>query len=626
MAPPAALRLATWGRGVLRLLGPAPGRLEFAARLALICALTTLAAEFYRLPDPALMVYIVFFLNRPDRATSLVTNLALGVLITLVIGLIMLVSRAVLDLPLWRVVAIALISFGLLFLTSASKLRPVGSIIALIVGFGLDELGLVPAGEIGVRGLLYAWLFVATPVAISMVVNLLLAPPPRRMAERALAHRLAVCAAVLRASDTRAREALSELLREGAGEIPAWLRLAGVERTSQPEDIAALRQATYSAVAIELLVDLAAREPQAAPPAEARETIAGLLDDMARILRRGGYPLEVVLPRLEGEEALPELGRTLLADLRQTLAGFAEPGPPEETPAPAAKAGGGFLLPDAFTNPEHVQFALKTTGAAVFCYALYTQLNWPSIHTCFITCYIVGLATTAETVQKSTLRVLGALLGAATGVGAIVYVVPHLASIGALMALVFAGALASAWVAVGDPRIAYAGFQFAFAFFLCVLQGSAPAFDMVTARDRVIGILIGNLVIYLMFVLVWPVSLARHIDPGLRELIAGLRAMVSAAGAQARRGLAAQTLAAWDEAMREIDLMAYEPRGIRPPAGWIESRRKLAEEAGGLTAPLLLGADRQPAFAASAAARLEALERAVGRDALPQETVDHALA
>src|SRR5580658_9368503 len=129
MAPPAAPEfaprgIASWGRGVLRLLGPAPGRLEFATRLALICALTALAAEFYRLPDPALLVYIVFFLNRPDRATSLVTNLALGVLITLIIGLIMLVSRVVLDLPLWRFIAIALISFGLLFLTSASKLRP----------------------------------------------------------------------------------------------------------------------------------------------------------------------------------------------------------------------------------------------------------------------------------------------------------------------------------------------------------------------------------------------------------------------------------------------------------------------------------------------------------------------
>src|SRR5579859_1731630 len=625
MAPPAAPSLAGWGRCVLRLLGPAPGRLEFATRLALICALTTLAAEFYRLLDPALMVYVVFFLNKPDRATSLVTNLILLVLITLVIGLIILVSLAVMDLPLWRVVAIALISFCLLFLTSASKLRPLGAIIALIVGYGLDELGIVPGGEIGVRGLLFAWLFVATPAVISMIVNLLLAPPPRRMAERALAHQLAVCAAVLRGSAAGAREALSEFLREGAGEIPAWLRLAGVERTSRPEDIAALRQATSSTIAVELLVDFAAREPQAALSAEVREAIAALLDDMAKILRRGGYPLEVGLPPVEGEETAPEPGRAVLADLRRTLADFAEPGASESPPKPEAKAG-GFLLPDAFTNPEHVQFALKTTAAAIFCYAFYTQLNWPNIHTCFITCYIVGLATTAETVQKSTLRVLGALIGAAAGIAAIVYVVPHLASIGALMALVFAGAMASAWVAAGDPKIAYAGFQLAFAFFLCVLQGSAPAFDMVTARDRVIGILIGNLVCYLVFVQVWPVSVARRIDPALRDLISDLRAMVSAAGVQARRALAAQSLAAFGALERDLDLVAYEPKEIRPPADWLERRRSLARDAADLTAPLLLGANGHPGLAASAAARLAALEQAAGQGAQTRETVDHALA
>jgi multidrug resistance protein MdtO len=47
---------------LLRLLMPFPRRLEFAVRLALICALTTLVVEIYQTPDPALTVYVVFFL------------------------------------------------------------------------------------------------------------------------------------------------------------------------------------------------------------------------------------------------------------------------------------------------------------------------------------------------------------------------------------------------------------------------------------------------------------------------------------------------------------------------------------------------------------------------------------
>ena len=42
---------------LLRLLKPFPGRLEFAVRLALICALTALVVEIYQTPEPALTTY-----------------------------------------------------------------------------------------------------------------------------------------------------------------------------------------------------------------------------------------------------------------------------------------------------------------------------------------------------------------------------------------------------------------------------------------------------------------------------------------------------------------------------------------------------------------------------------------
>ncbi len=88
------------------------------------------------------------------------------------------------------------------------------------------------------------------------------------------------------------------------------------------------------------------------------------------------------------------------------------------------------------------------------------------------------------------------------------------------MAVVFLGALAAGYVAAGSPRISYAGFQIAFAFFLCVVQGSSPAFDLTIARDRVIGILIGNVVVYLLFTNLWPVSVGKRIDPAIAALLA----------------------------------------------------------------------------------------------------------
>src|SRR5262245_49000155 len=133
---------------ILRLLEPNQGRLAYAARLALICALTTIIVEVYQTPSAALTVYVVFFLNKPDRAASVVLAVAFVVLLTLMLAFLLLIATIVLDSPLWRVVAMTLISFALLFLTSASKLRPVGAILALIAVYALDLLGAVPGGEI----------------------------------------------------------------------------------------------------------------------------------------------------------------------------------------------------------------------------------------------------------------------------------------------------------------------------------------------------------------------------------------------------------------------------------------------------------------------------------------------
>src|SRR5690349_5389953 len=125
------------------LLRPEPGRNEFALRLALMCSLTVLVAEIYQTPEPALTTYIVFFLNREDRASSLILNVVFLLLITVVIGFVIVAAKIVAGDPMWRVVAMTVISFCLLFLASASKLRPVGATVAMIVGYALDELGVV---------------------------------------------------------------------------------------------------------------------------------------------------------------------------------------------------------------------------------------------------------------------------------------------------------------------------------------------------------------------------------------------------------------------------------------------------------------------------------------------------
>lgn len=634
MAPHANDRAGAIVADLLSLLGPRPGRLEYATRIALICALTVLVVQIYQTPSPALTAYVVFFLNRPDRAQSLVLSVVLLVLFSLLVGLTLVVAMAVIDTPLWRVVAMAVISFCFLFLTSASKLRPIGAILALVVGYSLDLLGTVYGGEFATRSLLYAWLFVGIPAGVSVAVNLLLAPAPRKLAERAIAERLRLAAAMLRGPDERIRRAFTECLREGMGEIQSGLKLAGAEKTSAAREIAALRQAADSTAAIVSLVDAADRFPEDQLPAPLRERLAQTLEEIASILVDGRYPVEIALDD-PTSTALAALPARIWADLKEVLVRFAEPpadgqrraGSPQSRRADDPPAG--FLLPDAFTNPEHVHYALKTTAAAMSCYVLYSLLDWPGIHTCFITCYIVSLGTAAETIEKLTLRLLGCLIGAGCGLAAIVFLIPSLTSIATLLVVVFLGALLSAWVAVGSPRISYAGFQIAFAFFLCVIQGPSPAFDLEIARDRVIGIIIGNLAVYLMFTRVLPVSVGRRVDTATTSLLRQLSTMMKMPTPADRRALAAETQAALGAIERDLDLLTYEPSSIRPSAAWLRSRRRAAIEIDALEGPLLLIPEQDPSLSSYVASRLEDLAAGLGvaeRPAAPAGARDDAVA
>jgi multidrug resistance protein MdtO len=592
---------------IARLLAPQPGRLELASRLALICALTVLVAEIYQTPEPALTAYVAFFLNRDNRMMSLIIDFIFVGLITLVIGFIVLVAIIVINDPMWRVISMATISFGVLFLASASKLQPVASVIALIVGYGLDVLGSIQIGEQGTRELLYVWLFVGIPAGVSIVVNFLLAPSPRRLAERAIALRLDLSAAMLEMPDERTRCEFRETLREGAVEIQEWLGLANREKTSPPGDIAALQQAADSTVTIVSAIDVIDRKLEARLPWPLHEYLARTFREMAAILKSGGYPIGIASQAPDIDRPLTRLETDVLAAIKDAITHFTEAPTSTARIDDKPKESSGFFSADAFSNPDHVHYALKTTAAAMFCYVLYSLLDWPGIHTCFITVYLVSLGTTAETVEKFTLRILGTLVGAAAGYGAIVFLIPSLTTIADLMVVVFLGALAAGYVAAGSERISYAGFQMAFAFFLCVVQGPAPAFDLVTARDRVIGILIGNLVVYLVFTNFWPISVGKRIDPAIASLLRGLSAMMRVADVRARRALASAAQSQLGKIETDIDLADYEPEAVRPNAAWLAARRHAADEIGGLEAPLLLSADDDPRTSAQIADRLEAL-------------------
>lgn len=578
-----------------------PGRLAYALRLTLVCCGSGLIALWFEIPDPALIVYLGLFLNRPDRTSGLMLAVVMQLFVTVLIALLVPVTALLIDTPFWRTMAMGGLSFGLMFLGSASKLRPFAPTMALITAYVLDLLGSLPGGELATRGLLYAWLFVGVPAGVSILADLLLAPSPRRLAGGLLARALASAADLLDAPGDTTRAQFEALRHQAAIGAPGLLKLARMGGALRPGSAAAYRSAAAATVRILAAVDLLDRQPDADLRQALADALAPTLRAMAAILAGGGYPVAIDPP------CWPEVPADLapvLAALTQAITGFTTTPPPMPATARAEKSG--FFAADAFSNPAHVEYALKVTIGAMLCYLLFALWDWPGIHTAMITCYIVGLGTAAETIEKLSLRIIGCLVGAALGLATIVYVLPAITSITGILLVIAMGMFLASWVAAGDARIAYAGFQLAFAFLLCSLQGHGPEFDLSVARDRVLGVLLGTGMSYLVFTRLWPVSVASTIDPAIARLVLLLRQAADAAG-DAREVLAVQAMTAATTLRRWVDLAAFEPARLRPSRGWIAARRGLLARIERLESPLLLAQPGTDATLAAVAREADAL-------------------
>ncbi|MFF7395730.1 FUSC family protein [Achromobacter sp. NPDC008082] len=612
-------------------LAPFPGRAAMAWRIALVCALTAMVAMTYGIPESAISCYLVFFVMKPDAAESSLLAVALSVLVMLVVGVLLLLTNLTLALPAMRIVALAVSSLLLLFLASASKLGPLGGIIALVLAFGLTLLSYVPVGEAATRGILYAWLMATMPMALVLIVSITIGRRPLTLLRTTVGDRLHAIATYLESGGRAGRARLREMLGEGQEEsMKRWglLRGLALARRDETRRLGMALQESYRL----LFAALALRENRQGASDVQRAALASAARKAGQALAAGR-----AAPPADAFPTHSPTHSPALAPAQSPEHDAPHDAPHEGThdapPAPAAQqawralsAMGGdaaampapqpaepFMAPDAFSNPEHVRYAIKTTAAALICYLIYSALDWQDIHTAMITCYVAALGSVAETTQKLMLRIIGCLIGAAMGVGAILFLIPHMSSVGSLMMLVFAGALVAAWVAVGSERVSYAGVQIALAFMMTVLQGFGPSIDMSVAMDRVIGILLGNVVLYLVFTLLWPVSVGRRVREDLGRALEGLAKMARLGEGGRDQAVAQASVVAGQLAgiRRALGLATLEPRDLRLDSARLRELIAVTQSVQALCMRLLIDA---PEPDEALAVRLEALARAVRND------------
>ena len=275
---------------------------------------------------------------------------------------------------------------------------------------------------------------------------------------------------------------------------------------------------------------------------------------------------------------------------------FLPEAPNESTPAPKPKS---LFVPDAFTNPAHVHFALKVTFAAMFCYIVYQGIDWSGIHTAFITCTFIALESTGATLHKGVLRMGGCIIGGALALFTIVFLMPHMVTIASLVVLVAGASAIAGWVAAGSEMISYAGLQIAFAFFYSVFQGYAPDTDLDNVRNRVVGILFGLIVTGLVFRYIWPEHTIDRLRDGLRQALRQLARLleiprpdtsVEKAKTEAQ-ALRPETSRTFQQARRYAELTAFEfeesPNRDRTSLGNLEETLSRAEDVFGVATSLV---------------------------------------
>jgi multidrug resistance protein MdtO len=516
-----------WWRRELR---PFPGRLPMTIRMVVVVSLVTMVSMALQVPFLAFSAFYVFFVTKENRVLTLFTGVLLIVGVTVATMVTLLLYNYTFDHPELRLPAMAGFIFVAMFFARTFVIGPLGFIIGFLSALMQTIAENAPNTDALVRGQLWLWAAVVYPVVLTVIINQILLPAdPWTALIQSFDLRLNAAAAalerILRTGSVggQINHSLLDLATRGSGIMLGLLNFAEMKdprlKHRHPflvESIAAAGNLANTTATLEF------RDAVPLPPEDvacARGLLANLAElkavlpkEKATLLPRPCPPTPAVLPQLrEVQFAVESIRDSLIR------------GASDYSSTAAVSARKPLFSADAFTNPSHLRFALKVTLAGMICYLVYSALAWPGLNTAFITCCFVALGTTGATIYRSWLRIFGCLVGGSLAFLAILFLIPQMESITSLVLLTAVVSALFAWVAAGSDRIAYAGLQAAFAFYLALFQGFEPETNLTTIRDRIIGILLGTVTSAIVFRCVWP----EHAADDLRRTLGRMLDSVS---------------------------------------------------------------------------------------------------
>ena len=513
-----------------RELRDAPGRANYTLRLTLSCAVLIVLFMTLHIPFLAVALIVVFYVSQPNVLMIKLVSVVFVLTVSVALGGVLLIIKWTYDYPLIRLVASVILFFCAIYLMRVlGKLGLAFFVVALAVIYAQTFPSMTSQSEVLVRLLLWLWVAINTAILVTLLVNACFqqAFPGYQFKARLVVMLRQTARRLSQPDDGTPPPTVTEI----AGQFNQLRSLYQQAARATPE-IAASPQAWQSLMAAALSCShlTALLQPGDDHP-DARRRIASQLNALADNLPAAAEVQPLIVPRDGANSAI-------LQEIAEVLARLARG---ETIPLPQGEVEKApLLLPDAWSNPAYLHFALKTLLATLLCYVFYTAADWQGIHTIMLSCVIVAQPGLGATMQKTWLRIGGALLATLIALLLIVFVQPWTDSLSGLLAMTLPVFALAAWIAAGSERIAYAGIQIGFTFALAFLSWFGPLSNLTELRDRVIGILLGVLVSSIVHLYLWPDSEAPQLKARLAQLYRQL----------------AQTLAARDDEVQQVPLFA----------------------------------------------------------------------
>ena len=496
-------------------LAPYPGRTALVARMTIAVTLVMIINMVFRIPYGAYGAIYALIISREDLSTTvnavrtIIIAFALSVLYILVGALFFLQDP---NLRLFWVIATLFLMF---YTLSAASNYTAAARFGYLLVITIPVWDRQIRTELKVEQTLWAFGAISLASLITIAVELIYAAmKARQIPLQPVVDRIAAvedllgCYAAGHLPDEKIEKKITRFALAGGSALRRMLKRSAYPSPHR-EEMGAL------ASLVGRLVDIAANMIQLTSNIQDQERsyFRRLAASLSNI--RGDLMMGNIAHLEPQDEAGTSHVTPLLAEMERTVALIPEVFVGSlsldayEPPGPSRDLAFSLFKADALTNPDHIKFGLKGCFAASLCYLFYNAKAWPGINTAITTCLLTALTTIGSSHQKQVLRFAGAIVGGVVmGIGAEVYILPALDSIAGFTLLIIATTIIAAWFATSSPRLSYFGVQIAVAFYLINLSEFHLQTSLVPARDRVLGILLGLLMMWLVFDQLWGASAA----------------------------------------------------------------------------------------------------------------------